>query len=289
MEQTGLFQDEETAKGLLADLLEKSRLYHQSKEFLELLVFISKLRNVAPFNAMLLHIQKPGIQYVASQYDWLNRFNRKIKADSRPLLILYPFGPVAFVYDVEDTDGELLPEIVTNPFPAVGQLQGESIDWFINRLARKKVFVIGVNSGAGLAGKIKAERTKLPPVPGSTASKESVSYTLTINSNHDPNQQCVTIAHELAHLFLGHLGTDEKLQVKTRRGLPLEKVEIEAESVAYLVCMRHGIKAESQKYLSAYTGGNTPEGFPDLYAVMKAAGQVENLLGIGPEVMRFGE
>ena len=271
MEQIGLFQDEETAKGLLAGLLEESRLYRNSEEFLELLAFISKLRNVAPFNAMLLHIQKPGIQYVASQYDWLNRFNRKIITGRRPLLILFPFGPVAFVYDAEDTEGDPLPDIVTNPFPAKGQLQTERIVWFARRLAGKKVTVIGVDSGPGLAGRIKAERTILPSKPGSTVGKVSVNYTLTLNNNHDPNQQFVTLAHELAHLFLGHLGEDERLQVKTRRGLPPEEMEIEAESVAYLVCMRHGIKPESQKYLAGHIQGNIPPAFPNLYAVTKAA------------------
>lgn len=71
-------------RSLLADLLELSRLYHTSKDYLELLDFASRLRNFAPFNAMLLQIQRPGLTYAASEYDWQTRFNRTIKEDARP-------------------------------------------------------------------------------------------------------------------------------------------------------------------------------------------------------------
>lgn len=92
MKQFDLFHDEETSRNLLASLLEDSRLYHQSADFKTLMDFTTRLRNVAPFNAMLLHIQKPGIQYVATRYDWCSRFGRTIKDGTRPLLILVPFG-----------------------------------------------------------------------------------------------------------------------------------------------------------------------------------------------------
>lgn len=62
---------------------------------------------------MLLLMQKPGLSYVASAYDWRERFGRKPKEEARPLLILWPFGPVAFVYDVLDTEGKPLPEDAT--------------------------------------------------------------------------------------------------------------------------------------------------------------------------------
>ena len=77
-------------RSLLADLLERSRLYHTSKDYLELLGFVSRLRNFAPFNAMLLQIQRPGLTYAASEYDWRTRFNRAIKGGRPP-----PVDPLA--------------------------------------------------------------------------------------------------------------------------------------------------------------------------------------------------
>ena len=75
-------------RNLLDQLLIDSRLYRTSREFQELLDFTIRLRNMAPFNAMLLQIQKPGLRFAASQHDWMNRFNCTIKDRGRPLLIM---------------------------------------------------------------------------------------------------------------------------------------------------------------------------------------------------------
>jgi hypothetical protein len=100
--QSELFDSEtEAARSLLDHLLAESKLYKTSKGYWDLLQFTSKLRNFAPFNAMLLHIQKPGLTYAASSSDWLQVFGSTPKIDARPLLILWPFGPVALVYDVQ--------------------------------------------------------------------------------------------------------------------------------------------------------------------------------------------
>jgi hypothetical protein len=95
-------------RSLLDQLFEDSRLYTQSKDYKELLDFVVRLRNFAPFNAMLLQVQKPGLSYAASARDWRERFGRSPKEGVRPLLILWPFGPVALVYDVLDTVGKEL-------------------------------------------------------------------------------------------------------------------------------------------------------------------------------------
>jgi rhodanese-related sulfurtransferase len=79
---------------LLDQLLADSRLYRTGKDYRALLDFVIRLRNFAPFNAMLLQVQKPGLMYAASRLDWLERFNRTVKDGARPLLILWPFGPV---------------------------------------------------------------------------------------------------------------------------------------------------------------------------------------------------
>src|SRR2546425_3442962 len=103
--QQDLFETE-VARSLLDQLLTDSRLYTQSKDYKELLDFVVRLRNFAPFNAMLLQVQKPGLTYAASAADWRTRFGRKPKEGARPLLILWPFAPVALVYDVMDTEGK---------------------------------------------------------------------------------------------------------------------------------------------------------------------------------------
>jgi hypothetical protein len=99
MDQPDLFETE-AARSLLDQLLQDSRLYTRSADYKALLDFTVRLRNFAPFNAMLLQVQKPGLSYAASARDWRERFGRTIKENARPLLILWPFGPVALVYCV---------------------------------------------------------------------------------------------------------------------------------------------------------------------------------------------
>ncbi|MBI4529622.1 MAG: hypothetical protein HY695_37970 [Deltaproteobacteria bacterium] len=90
----------EGVRSLLDQLLEDSRLYTRSKDFKDLLDFVIRLRNFAPFNAMLLQVQKPGLRYAASTRDWRKRFGRFPKEGARPLVILWSFGPVALVYNL---------------------------------------------------------------------------------------------------------------------------------------------------------------------------------------------
>jgi len=56
--------------------------------------------------------------------------------------------------------------------------------------------------------------------------------------------------------------------------------ELEAESVAFLVCARNGVTSKSETYLKDYVAKNTTIDQIDLYQVMRAAGQVETLLGL---------
>jgi len=56
--------------------------------------------------------------------------------------------------------------------------------------------------------------------------------------------------------------------------------ELEAESVAYLVCKSNRVEPKSETYLSHYVNQNTTTDNIDVYQVMRAAGQVETLLGL---------
>lgn len=265
-------------RSLLATLLEDSRLYHTGTDYLELLEFVSRLRNFAPFNAMLLRIQKPGLTYAASAWDWRKRFGRTVKEGARPLLILWPFGPVALVYDVLDTEGPDLPADVAETFHATGAVTKQTMETFLKRVSRRGIDAKYVQSGDAHAGMIEV-------IVRSTEKRRQGKYKIRINSAHDVNVQFVTLAHELGHLFLGHLGPDKYLKIAQRPNVPLPQQELEAESLAYLVCKRHGVTSKSESYLANYVDRNTTVGSLDLDAILKAAGQVETVLGIAAETL----
>jgi hypothetical protein len=270
-DQLEMFEEEEAARSLLDQLLEESRLYKTSKDYHELLEFTARLRNFAPFNAMLLHVQKPGLRYAASAYDWKSRFDRHPKENARPLLILWPFGPVALVYDVQDTEGKDLPQNV-DTFFARGAITEEQIPGFIAKLSRKNIACAPFDGGDAKAGSIRVVKAATP--------KEGRCYGMQVNRNHSAPVLFVTIAHELAHLFLGHLGPDKKLNIPERPRPAHAQEELEAESVAYLVCARNGVESKSQTYLAEFVKANTSIETLDLYQVMRAAGQIETLLGL---------
>ena len=271
-EQQADLTDSDMARSLLDQLLTDSRLYTQSEDYKELLDFVVRLRNFAPFNAMLLQIQKPGLSYAASACDWRVRFGRFPKTGARPLVILWPFGPVAFVYDVLDTEGKDLPEDVAI-FPAQGPVTKKRIELFLERMKKKNIQSIKLDAGDRKAGAIRVFSR-----PKDTKSKQPTVYQIQVNRNHFPAVQFATLAHELGHLFLGHLGPDKILKVPRRPGMDLTQRELEAESVAYLVCARNEVTSKSETYLKDYVAPGTTIDHIDIYQIMRAAGQVETLL-----------
>jgi len=282
MYQQDLFESD-AARTLLDQLLEDSRLYHSSADYLKLLDFVVKLRNFAPFNAMLLQIQKPGLSYAASAFDWRERFNRRPKRDARPLLILWPFGPVALVYGVQDTEGDPLPADVSF-FQASGEITAERMQRFLVLMERKGIKHHYFDGGEGHAGSI--EVTQAPPeskrmrTKGVKKKAEKPSeYLMRLNKNHEPNVQFSTLAHELGHLLLGHLGSDERLSIPARP-MPMNhaQMELEAESFAYLACRRNGVECKSQAYLADYVKQHTNIENLDIYQVLRAVGQMELML-----------
>lgn len=260
----------DAARSLLDQLLTDSRLYRQSSDYRALLDFVVKLRNIAPFNAMLLQIQKPGLTHVASARDWRERFGREVKKEARPLVILWPFGPVAFVYDVLDTDGEPLPTDAA-AFFARGTIDEFAISEFVRLLQKKGILCRWFDAGDGKAGAVQRKGGH----PG-----ERSAYEISLNRNHSTNVQFSTLAHELGHLFLGHLGADKSLKIPERLCGHVQE-ELEAESVAYVVCSRNGVGCRSHAYLANYVSAHTTvdDGL-DIYQVLRAAGQVETILGL---------
>ena len=256
-------------RALMDELVAATRLYNSSEAIRELFEFTIRLRAFAPFNAMLLHIQKPGLTYAATAGDWKTRFGREPKRHARPLLILRTMGPVDFVFDVQDTTGRKLPDDAF-AFPTLGNMSETRFGKFIEALGKERIETAPLDAGDGRAGAIRL-------LWSSDTQKGKNSYVLAFNRNHPAPTCFVTVAHELAHLYLGHLGPDHGRNVRGRCETPHALREVEAEMTAYLVARRNGLKPRSESYLANYQGA-----FDDLdmFAVTRAANAVETALGI---------
>jgi hypothetical protein len=224
----------------LDELFQRSIDYKNSDTYKKALEFVIKLRNVAPFNAWLLSGQNPDISHVATANEWAEKFQRRIKPKARAYIILKQFGPVDFVYDVVDTDGAELPKDLQAHFRAEGNL---NTDFVTNTLlcCEKKGIAVEYdntlrNRQAGWASHSKLNNKK----------------EIVINAEHTKEVQFSTLCHEIAHLMLGHLGVFKDCQCKDRSNIGTETMEIEAESVSWLVCQRLGIETDADKYLNSY-------------------------------------
>lgn len=268
--------DEERDRALVDQLIADTRLYDSAKAVKELLDFTARLRHIAPFNAMLLHIQKPGLSFAARPRDWWQRFRRRPKPHARPLVVLRNFGPVEFVYDILDTDGDPLPETAFS-FPTSGNVPNGWMLAVEQKLGRAEIVVIWLDRGDHTAGHARrltshGDKTRLER------------FEVGVNRNHPPAAQLVTLAHELAHIFLGHCGSDEKRGVKFNRPEDLALREVEAETVAYLVAKRTGVSPRSESYLDRYEGAFEQL---DLHRILKVASAVEKALGLPFRVLRI--
>jgi hypothetical protein len=221
----------------------------------DFLNFLAQFPRYSLFNAMLIRLQRPGAMAVASRHRWLEN-GHFVASDAVPIIILQPFGPVQFVYDIGDTHGPPLPEGgVLGLFGAAGDFSGEAWDKAVSAAAKCGIVIeLVANYGAALAGTSAVlHRTDL----GSHLLSEKsggVRFRIKINSRLNEPARFATLAHELGHIYCGHQGGDSKDRWSDRSGRKLTRGqrELEAEAVSWLVCRRLGLETRSAEYLSDY-------------------------------------
>jgi len=248
------------------NLFQQSLTYRQSKTFRELIEFMGKFKNYAPYNNMLVHLQNPSCSFYATAIDWARNFKRYLSEDAKPMIIIAPMHPILLVYDIDQTEGEDLPKELDE----FAQFKGNWHVTWINRMI-ENAHRHGIN----------VQFKKLTSTNGgfATLSRGIGDWKMRIvlhNQLDDPSRFGV-LCHEIAHIFLGHLGTDKDHWWPSRYNLDRHIVEIEAEAVSYIVTTRLGLIGSSSAYISRHLkGGQVPEGISvDLIA--KVAGKIERM------------
>lgn len=260
----------------LSRLFRRAARYRHAEEYKRFLDFVGRFPRYSPYNAALLHVQNPGVSFTATRRQWRERFDRVPKPGARPYVILQPFGPVLFVYDLSDTEprskeAEELPEAVTDPFAVEGTLsedtwaqtlrncrekekvavrQGEDLHRRHGGRIEKKPFRAGPkNPGKRLSGDSLSGPSLSGNSPSGNPPSDDYLYRVLLNKNLRIEEQYGALAHELGHLFGGHLGADDGAWWDECTGAGKPQKEIEAESVAYLACRRAGLHSISERYL----------------------------------------
>ena len=120
----------------LDELFARSREYRSSANYLETLRFIARMRNHSPYNAFILRMQNPAMTWALTAARWRSLYGRRVKEDARPCLILVPFGPVSFVYDLLDTTGPDIPPDVLEDRDELARWAERS--WIVARKGKRR-------------------------------------------------------------------------------------------------------------------------------------------------------
>ncbi len=223
---------------MLNTLYHHSICFARSENYMKLINFIARSRTIAPFNAMMLFNQNPKLTLVKTRSDWA-LLGRTVIPDRRAYVILRCFGPIDYVYDYNDTEGKDLPDLFLDPFQTSGRSVDPELQNTIKSCQENSIIVSFKPLSFDYAGNVAFD-------------KSEQSVTITINSFLKTNERFSTLIHELAHLFCGHTDFIHESILNCRTRLPKPVREIEAESVAFLVCKRLGLEPASHSYLAAY-------------------------------------
>ena len=233
-----------------------------SERWQDWLTMQSRFHNYSFNNTLLILDQKPEASRVAGFNAWrkLDRFVRKgekgiwilapmvYKSDARDdastgdevTKVIRGFKAVP-VFDVSQTDGAELPEVCV-------RLDGEDEAGLFERL----------RSMAASIGFTVEDATDLGGANGMCAHDERRILVLTSNA---PVQRAKTLAHELGHAIL-HGPRDARPDTRA-------VMELEAESVAFVVCTAAGITSDDYSfgYVASWSGGGD-----EALAAIKASG-----------------
>lgn len=229
-------------------------------EFLE---FVRRFNRFSAFNVMLMEMQRPGATAIGSRDQWLS-IGRRIKPGAIPIAILWPFAPVRWVYELNDTYGREVPPHTTDPFAVKGAPPGSSWSATLDSADRRGIRVELTDRWggrrAGIAGALHLTNDAAT-LPGRTRRHR---WLVQINEQLDAGARFATLAHELGHIYCGHVGAHpEGFWPDRSTTLTLGQREMEAEAVAYLVCKRLALEVRSAEYLKHHV---TPD---NLLAISK--------------------
>ena len=240
----------------------------ESERFKEYLRTMSKFYNYSFNNTLLIAMQKPDATLIAGFTSWQRNFDRHVMkgekgikilapapykaqeerekidpctqkpvldADGKPVTetveIMRPAFKVVSVFDVSQTDGKELPDIMVDQL--TGDVERYEDFWRI----LKEVSPVPV------------ELEKIEG--GAHGYYHLVDKRIAIDEDMSEMQTIKTLIHEIAHAKLHAIDPDAKAAPEDGKGRHTK--EVEAESVAYTVCQRYGI--ETSDYSFGYIAG----------------------------------
>lgn len=262
-------------KALLGTLNQGVKALVDSDEWTNWLKFASVFHNYSFNNTMLIGIQCPGATHVAGYRTW-QKLGRQVRKGEKGIRILAPNGRARFskeskndetgeiettefsfmrfravsVFDISQTDGEAAPKR-----PGIERLTGDD-NGLLDSL---KAFAVA-----------KGFSVTFRPVAGKANGHiDLLTKSIVVDSTLEPAQQAKTLAHEIGHGLLHTAFNQEELGRDDK--------ELEAESVAFIVCNHFGLETASYSfaYLACWKGQAAIKGLKaSATRITKAASEV---------------
>ncbi len=263
----------------------------ESEKYREFLKTMSKFHNYSLNNTLLIAMQKPDATLVAGYAAWQKNHERhvmrgekgirifapapyKVKqerdkidpATQKPVLdehnhpvrevveVKIPAYKVVSVFDISQTEGKEIPSL------GAEELLGDVEDYvyFFDALERSCPVPIGFEAIEG----------------GAKGYYHQADKRIALNEGMSETQNVKTLIHEMAHQKLHAVENVDK-DLKLSRSAK----EVEAESIAYVICQHYGI--DTSEYSFGYVAGwsegrDTPELKASLDRIRKAANEMIN-------------
>lgn len=268
-------------------LFTKVREYRKSKNFGDLLKFCARFKRLSPYNAWMAQLQCPSARYLLTESEWKKRFNRELRTNAKPIIILVPFGPIDMVFDISDTicansdslettDEDILSEL-ESPYSTKGSVDPYAFTHLMENLPYYGIAWEQFEAAGSCAARIEVNHEKeLEIYCHKKKIKYRNDYLVSINSKAKKGEFFASLCHELGHLFCHHLpnaygGWDV-------RKLPDDVEEFEAETVSWLVCKRAGVENPSEKYMAHFMKSNSYTPPISVNAILLAAGEIERMM-----------
>ena len=244
--------------------------YATSEKYRDLLRVMSLFHNYSANNCLLIALQCPHASYVAGYTSWRNNFHRQVKKGEKAIRIISPIKykkkneedeeeerigfKSASVFDISST--YQIPDMEPVQI-GVSDLQGhiENYKDFLHAFQSVCPVPVDFRLFDGDARGYYSDTEKIIVIQDGMTERQSVK----------------TLIHEIAHAMLH---TKEKLQEHKK---DRKQKELEAESVAYIVCEHYGF--DSEDYSFPYIVGWVGTGFQDILkesmtVIQKTADQI---------------
>ena len=255
----------EKVNELMTKLEQGLKEVFESDAYKNYLNTMAKFHNYSINNTLLINQQMPEATLVAGFNSWNNNFDRHVKKGEKGIKIIAP-APYTIKKEQQVVDpktGEALTNFDGTPKTAEVEIKVPAFKisyvYDISQTDGKELPTLGVNElkeGVNHAKDFIDSLEKLSPVPieyGETKGESKGFYSptensITIKEGMSESQTIKTMVHEISHAKLHNPD-----MMKENKGKSKGTIEMEAESIAYIVCQHFGI--DTSDYSFGYIAG----------------------------------